>query len=335
VTLRNGRPHRSRLKQVVTLLASVTGGVVLAIGMTGAAQAAPTPAEIEAQIDAQWDQLEPVLEQFNAADAEYQANAAKAKTLEDQIRPLALQVDLARSRVSDISVQYYMSGRATTFSALMTTGSAANFADQLTTLNGIANKEESTIKDVVKLKATYDKQKKPLDELLAKLATQKTQLAAKKTQIDGQIKQLNDMRLAAYGTTVGTGSYRPVDCPQSYDGSPGARAAKAACAQIGKSYIFNTAGPNHFDCSGLTMWAWAQVGVTYLRHYTQWQFEDTKRVTRDQLQPGDLVFFYSDHHHVGIYVGNGWVTHAPHTGDVVRMAKMDVMPVSGFGRPKY
>jgi len=313
----------------------VIGGVVLALGATGQANAGPTPAQIEAQIDAQWNQLEPVMEQYNKADSEYQANQAKANTLAQQIRPLALQVDVALSRVSDIAVQYYMSGRASAFSALLSTGSASNFADQLITLNGIAQKEEYQIKDVVELKNKYDAQKKPLDELLVTLGKQRADLAAKKASIDAQIKQLNQMRIAAYGSDPGTGNLRPVPCPVNYTGGLGVKAAQMACKQIGKSYVFNTAGPNHFDCSGLTMWSWAQVGVTYLRHYTQWQYEDTQRVTRDQLLPGDLVFFYSDHHHVGLYVGGGWMVDAPHTGADVQMHKIDNGPISGYGRVKY
>src|SRR5690242_11060741 len=153
VTLRITRNHRTRLKQG---LFAVIGGLALALGATGQANAGPTPAEIEAQIDAQWNQLEPVLEQYNKADPEFQANQAKANQLAQQIRPLALQVDVALSRVSDIAVQYYMSGRASAFSALLTSGNSATFADQLITLNGIAQKEEYQIKDVVELKNKYD-----------------------------------------------------------------------------------------------------------------------------------------------------------------------------------
>ena len=71
-----------------------------------------------------------------------------------------------------------------------------------------------------------------------------------------------------------------------------------------------------------------------LRHYTKWQWEDTKSVSRAQLRPGDLVFFYPPSlHHVGKYVGGGWMVHAPHTGDVVGMAKIDTMPIAGYGAP--
>src|SRR5439155_983538 len=79
-------------------------------------------------------------------------------------------------------------------------------------------------------------------------------------------------------------------------------------------YIWGDAGPGGYDCSGLTLAAWASVGVT-LGHYTGWQWNEGKPVSRANLRPGDLVFWYSDLHHMGMYVGGGWVVHAPHTGD--------------------
>ena len=109
-----------------------------------------------------------------------------------------------------------------------------------------------------------------------------------------------------------TGSEPPV--------SPGAGTAIAfAQAQLGKPYVFATSGPNTFDCSGLTMAAWATAGVRMV-HYSGAQAASFPRVTRDQLKPGDLVFFYSDLHHVGLYIGGGQMIHAPQTGDVVKIS---------------
>ncbi len=91
-------------------------------------------------------------------------------------------------------------------------------------------------------------------------------------------------------------------------------------------------GPDSFDCSGLTQYAWASAGVQ-LDHYTGSQWTAGVAVSRANLRTGDLVFFYSDHHHMGIYVGNGLIVHVPHTGDVVRMAQLANMPYSGARRP--
>jgi cell wall-associated NlpC family hydrolase len=339
VELHTMRPHRSRLKPVRALfgtVGAVCAGLVIALGLSTSAQAAPTdPAAIEGQIDAAWNKLEPLIEQHNNVKAQLADNQAKVAGLAEQIRPLALQVDLAMGRVSSISAQAYKSGQASTFNALLSSSRPTTLADQLALLDAMAKSERAKIADVAKAKADYDAQKKPLDALVKKLSVQEAQLAEQEKTINDQITQYNKMRLDAYGTTASPGNPRLGACPVSYDGSTGSKAAQIACGKIGRPYIFGAEGPSTFDCSGLTKWAWAQAtgGKVDLYHYTVTQFEQTKRVTRDQLRPGDLIFFGSDMHHVGMFVGNNLMVNAPHSGDVVRMAPMDQMPISGFGRP--
>jgi cell wall-associated NlpC family hydrolase len=113
--------------------------------------------------------------------------------------------------------------------------------------------------------------------------------------------------------------------------SPGAATAvRTAAAQIGKPYRWGAAGPDSFDCSGLTMYAWAAGGVG-MDHYTGSQWAAFPHVGLDQLAPGDLVFFGSDLHHVGIYEGGGIMIHAPQTGDFVKRTSIWGMGSSPVG----
>jgi len=183
------------------------------------------------------------------------------------------------------------------------------------------------------LKQQYDAQKAPLDKLVSDLAAQDAELAAKKTQIEAQLAQLQTLRTKAYGASGTTGSYRPWPCPSTYLPTNGYKAAKFACSQAGKPYVWDAAGPSSFDCSGLTLAAWKSVGVN-LPHNAASQRASMPAVTRANLALGDLVFYYSDVRHVGIYVGDGKVMHAPQPGDHVRMAEMDAVgPIKSFGRP--
>jgi peptidoglycan DL-endopeptidase CwlO len=340
VELHTGRPGRSRfdrgrvrpLRTLLTTTAAVVGGMVIALSLTTHADADPSPGQLETEIDQKWNELEPVIEQHNQVRGELAANRTKVAQLIEQIRPLQLQVDQARARVAQMSARYYKSGPASTFNALLQSGSPTTFADQLSMLESIARKHEAKIHDVVTLRDKYDAQKKPLDELVAKLAVQEAELAAKAKQINDDIKKLNDMRLKAYGSTGGNGSLRPVPCPSVYPGGKAGIAVKVACEQVGKPYVWGADGPGSFDCSGLTMYAWAAAGVR-LRHYTLWQWTDTRSVSRSSLIAGDLVFYYSDLHHVAMYIGNGYVVHAPHAGDVVRVKPIDNGPVAGYRRP--
>lgn len=314
------------------VLAAAVLGSLLALSLGAHAHAEPSTSEIEKQIDAQWNQLEPVIEEHNKVQSELAANKAKVDALQQQIQPLQDQIDSARSKVATLAVNEYKTGRASALNAILASRSSDGLGDRLVRLESLARKQEAALAEVVALKKQYEEVKLPLDQLVAKLAAQEADLAKRKTQIDADIKKLNEMRLAAFGTTGGKGSLQPAPCPSTYPGGPASIAARTACQQIGKPYVFGSTGPGTFDCSGLTMYAWKAAGVS-LRHYTQWQWQDAKPVSREELRPGDLVFYYSDLHHMGMYVGNGWLVHAPTSGDVVRMKRMDDGPIAGFRRP--
>ncbi|MYU14300.1 NlpC/P60 family protein, partial [Streptomyces sp. SID8361] len=111
-----------------------------------------------------------------------------------------------------------------------------------------------------------------------------------------------------------------------------ARAVSYAYAALGKPYVWGATGPHGYDCSGLTQAAWRAAGVS-LPRTTYTQINAGRRVTRDQLAPGDLVFFYSGVSHVGLYIGGGRMIHAPRPGAPVRMASVADMPFAGAARP--
>lgn len=122
--------------------------------------------------------------------------------------------------------------------------------------------------------------------------------------------------------------------PSSGGSGKAAQAVSAAESQIGKPYVWGAAGPSSYDCSGLTMWAYNKVGIS-LPHYTVSQYQAAKsHPSYSQAQPGDLIFFGSDMHHVGMYVGGGKMVEAPHTGANVRISSVSARSseISGLGR---
>ncbi|MET0997759.1 MAG: NlpC/P60 family protein [Marmoricola sp.] len=104
-----------------------------------------------------------------------------------------------------------------------------------------------------------------------------------------------------------------------------------ALAQVGKAYVFGAAGPSSFDCSGLTMAAWSQAGVS-LPHSSSAQYNSGKHISESELQPGDLVFYYSPISHVGMYIGGGKIVNALNPGSGVKVSGLHDMPFSGAVR---
>src|SRR5207244_389507 len=118
---------------------------------------------------------------------------------------------------------------------------------------------------------------------------------------------------------------RDLPLPDVPTNTLGGQAVALAYDYLGIPYVWGGATPAGFDCSGLTMYVYAQLGIK-LGHYTGFQYYEGLRVSRDQLQPGDLVFFHASSSgvpgHEGMYIGNGSFIHAPHTGDVVRISSL-------------
>ena len=108
-------------------------------------------------------------------------------------------------------------------------------------------------------------------------------------------------------------------------------AVQTALDQVGDAYVYGAAGPDAFDCSGLTMYAWAAAGVS-LSHSSSIQSGQGLPVSVSDVQPGDLVFYYSPVSHVGMYIGNGMIVHAPNPSSTVEVVPMNLMPVSWVRR---
>lgn len=309
------------LRRAAQRLLAVAAAVVVSAGLVCApAHAAPAPTDLEKQIDAEWAKIEPTIEQYNKLQSQLKANQKKASAIQAKIEPLALQSQLALARVGSLASRYYMTGPASDINALLANGEASKLADQLTYLDRIATREQKEIAGVVAAKNKYEAEKQKLDALIAAQTKQQAELAKRKVEINAKIKQLQAMLPR---TTV-----KVTGCPtiRNVVGTAQQYAVKRACQQIGKPYVWNAAGPNAFDCSGLTLYAYQGTGIN-LPHYTGDQMTMGRQVSRSNAVPGDLVFFP---HHVGLYIGNGLMVHAPQEGQPVQVENIDNLEVLQF-----
>lgn len=318
-----------------SLLCLVAAAGVIVTAPATAALATPSPSSVEAQIDEQWNQLEPTIEKYNDVHSKLIKNQAQLKKLNDQLTPLQVQVDVALSSVRGLAADAYKQGAPSAVNAMLMSGSTNQLTDKLTLLDQLARHQQTQIAGVAKLRDQYAQSKAQLQVLTDSIAARDAELAQQKKAINTKIDALQKLRIQAYGASGGDqGPLRLGPCPVTYANDAGGKAARKACSLIGKPYVFGAEGPDSYDCSSLTLAAWASVGV-HLTHYTVDQWNETTPISRGDLQPGDLVFYFPGSlHHVAIYIGGGQVVHAPHTGDHVRMAVMDnVGPIAGYRRP--
>ncbi|ADU09729.1 C40 family peptidase [Micromonospora chalcea] len=308
-------------RALVLLAAAALGAGLLAAPV----HAAPSADEIEAQIDKQWEQLEPTIEGFNKVRAQLKVNQKKAADLEKKMAPLELESALAMNRVGAIAARYYVRGPSQELGALLVSTKPGTLAEQLVILDRLAAQQHQEIAGVLAVRDRYQAQKKKLDELIAAEVKQQDELAAKKKQIDAEIKRLT---ASLPKTTV-----KVTGCPtiSGVVSSAAQTAIRVACQQVGDPYVWGADGPDAFDCSGLTQYAYKAAGIS-LTHFTGAQWNEGRPVSRADARPGDLIFFFSDLHHMGLYLGNGLMVHAPRAGKPVNVLSITYMPVAGFRR---
>jgi cell wall-associated NlpC family hydrolase len=191
----------------------------------------------------------------------------------------------------------------------------ASIMEQLDQTNG---EREAQLQ---KAEAADKRANQTAQQQIAKVTALESSMNAKTKQIQSEIDKVNSSTMTqAMAVFNKTGSYPNITIPGG--NSVGTKALNAALSRRGDPYIWGAAGPSEFDCSGLVMWAYEQEGI-HLDHYTGDQWTEGQHVSRDQLQPGDLVFFYADISHVGLYLGDGLMVDAPSFGQDVMVQKID------------
>jgi cell wall-associated NlpC family hydrolase len=219
--------------------------------------------------------------------------------------------------VAQLAAENYMnSGLDPTLQAL-TVGNPGQFLSQASTMTELdqssgvkVNSLSNTVQSALRDRQTASQQVNHVKALEAQMNT-------KKQAIEGKIDKVNSSAMKqAMAVFTQTGKYPNFSLPTA--NTIGAQALQAAFSKEGDPYVWGAAGPSEFDCSGLVMWAYAQVGIS-LPHYTGSQWNSGVHVARADLEPGDLVFFYPDISHVGMYIGNGLMINAPNSAEPVRV----------------
>jgi peptidoglycan DL-endopeptidase CwlO len=206
------------------------------------------------------------------------------------------------------------------------------FIGQMQTISEYTSQQAAVIDELTAEVDSLEEREEDAEKQADDIAKTEEELAQEKQLIDRRaddaealLDRLEEEQRASRSTST------PVVGEVAASGSAGA-AVQQALAQVGDSYVYGATGPDAFDCSGLTMFAWAAAGVS-LPHSSSAQMGSGTPVSIDALQPGDLVFYYSPVSHVGMYIGNGQLVHAANPSTGVQVTSVDSMPISGAVRP--
>jgi cell wall-associated NlpC family hydrolase len=322
-------------RRVAAVLAVTLTGL-LVVPNVGHAEPKLSISEVQSRVDRLYEEAEAATEKAHESRIEVQATrdhlARVQKRLTDQKAELA---DLDQA-MADYAITVYTSGGIDPTLQVMLSANPEDVLARSRSLDQVSRIQDAALRNaevarvaLAQTQAEVDQDLARLQDQLAKLAEAqkvandrlaeaKKLLSSLKAKERARLAALQEQRAAA-SAQASRSAVQTVPTSSGAAGPASGRAGSAvsyALAQLGKPYVFGAAGPSSFDCSGLTMSAWAQAGV-YLPHSASMQYSATARVSTSALQPGDLLFFYSDIHHVGIYVGGGTFVHAANPGDGV------------------
>ncbi|WP_225992940.1 C40 family peptidase [Actinomadura rudentiformis] len=303
-----------------------------AVALTGALIVTATPAhadpepstkELRTQAYKLADQLEQLTEQYNGLKVKLQQSQRAAKVATDNAKRQEKSLEGVREKVGSLAATSYMQGGADPTVSFVASQDPQRLLDQAATLHFFATQDGTRVQGLMqamqaaqRARKSAEERAKQVSQLRAQLETQREKVTSLYEKVRGRLVKKDPTQLAKL-PVVGSGK--------------AAQALRYAMSKIGRPYVWGAAGPSTFDCSGLTMWAYKQVGIS-LPHYTGSQWNAGTHISRSQLQPGDLVFFHGDLHHMGMYVGDGKFLHAPQTGDVVKISPLAGRPYAGAVR---
>ncbi|MFV0136469.1 NlpC/P60 family protein [Streptomyces sp. HMX87] len=327
-----GSDRRARL--TIGLLTAAAA----ALGAVPAAVAAPHD-DTRAEVDRLHQEAEKATEAYNKADERTDALRKEVDTAQDNIARQLKRINSMRGALGSLAGAQYRSGGLDPSLALLFSEDPDDYLDKASALDRISAHHAGALEELQEAMRGLAQDRAEATRKLAELSKSRKAVAAHKKTVERKLAEarrllnsLPDEERDAYGRASRSGR---TDLPDLTGAAPASGRAGAAVAAaqsaVGKPYVWGANGPAGFDCSGLTQWSYAQAGIA-LPRTSQAQAGAGRRIPLSQARPGDLVTYRDDASHVGMYVGNGQVIHAPYPGAPVRYDPVGMMPISSVTR---
>jgi cell wall-associated NlpC family hydrolase len=270
--------------------------------------------QLSNEIDSLGQQIDGLRMQLTHARTE--ARLAEQAAARDQ-----QAVTTSKNTVAALAAQSYMNVGFDPTLQLLTSGDPNQFLNEAATVQELDQNAGVRYTTLRTAQLAAERARTTAEQQIAQVTVLQTQLNKKTTVIQQKIDKINSSAMQqAMAIFQQTGQYPTFTLPMA--NTVGATALRYALTKRGDAYVWGAAGPSEFDCSGLVVWAFGQEGIA-LPHYTGSLWNSGMHVSRADLEPGDLVFFFADISHMGIYVGNGLMVHAPTYGQPVQVAPID------------
>lgn len=287
----------------------------------------PTLKELTAEVEKLHEEIESLTEQYNGEKIRLDEAKRSAATAKKTLDTSEADLESRRKRAMVFATNAYMTGGASGI-ALMNAPDPDAYMDIASTTYALQLQSGEEVVQLTKAREAAQRARASAKARQDEVGKLIKSLDKREGEIRGLIKKTES---ELYSQVAGQVSVaKRLSLPVVGDGKA-AQAVRWALKQQLKPYVWGAEGPNSFDCSGLIMAAYATVGIS-IPHYTGSQWTSGTHVSREDMRPGDLVFFYNDLHHVGLYIGGGYMVHAPRTGDVVRVAAIGNRPFAGAVR---
>ncbi|MEV6160414.1 NlpC/P60 family protein [Streptomyces sp. NPDC052052] len=324
--------HPSRAR--VTVLTATAAAAVALTSQAANADPQPSKSEVKAKVDKLYHEAEKATEQYNGAKEQQQKLEKEISALQDKVARGQEEINTLRSGLGSLAAAQYRSGGIDPSVQLFLASDPDSFLDEASALDQLTAKQTESLEKIQEKQRVLAQERKEAQDKLGDLADVRKTLGEKKQKFQGKLadaQRLLNTLTAAEREKMRQDDLRAsraaVDRVELGNEVPasarGAAALNAAATQQGKPYVSGGTGPNSYDCSGLTQWAYAQAGVQISRT-TYTQINEGTQIGRSALKPGDLVFF-NNTSHVALYAGNNTVLHAPKPGAVVRYESMNTI----------
>ncbi|WP_327171094.1 C40 family peptidase [Streptomyces sp. NBC_01336] len=338
---RSTQPGVSRSVRVTVLSAAAATAAAALGGATANAEPQDTPRTAGARVDRLFTEAEQATEHYNKAGENVVRLRGEVRRAQDRAARGQERINRMRTEIGSAAREQYRAGGIDPSLALLLSSDPDSYLDSAATLNRVDMRRATVLAGLRKAQQALAQTHAEAARSLAGLERNRAAVSRHKRTVERKLHQARELlkklpgsERDAFERASRTGRDDGAGGPVAGLPAGSARAAAAVMAvqrALGLPYVWGANGPSGFDCSGLMQWAYAQAGVS-LPRTSQAQRYAGRMVPLAQARPGDLVAYRADASHIGMYVGNGQVIHAPYPGAPVRYDPVGMMPVSSVTR---